>query len=163
MSRTLLMLSAVAFASTLSASALAKTEKEFVADAIAGDSAEIALGQLAQVKSGSGEVRAFAQVLIDDHTRNKRQAATVAAKFRIEPPDELPPEAREEMSKLEGLSGADFDKEFVRYMVADHEKDIAEFRQESADGAGAVQQLAAQSLPTLEKHLEIAKSLEAGK
>jgi putative membrane protein len=52
-----------------------------------------------------------------------------------------------------------FDKEFTRVMVEDHQKDIAEFKNEAANGHGPVQQLAAETLPTLEKHLQIAKSL----
>ena len=163
MSRTLFMLSAFVFATALSGSALAKPEKDFVADAIRGDSAEILLGQLALDKSSDSGVKSFAQTLIDDHSKAKIQAATLADKLRLEPPADIPAEARQEMAKLQGLSGQAFDKEFVRYMVDDHEKDIAEFREESANGVGPAQKLAAQSLPTLEKHLQMAKSLEAGK
>ena len=67
------------------------------------------------------------------------------------------------MTKLKGLSGRDFDKEFARVMVEDHQKDIAEFKKEADGGHGAVQQLAAQTLPTLEKHLQMAKSLSSAK
>jgi putative membrane protein len=48
-------------------------------------------------------------------------------------------------------------------MVEDHQKDIAEFKKEAGSGHGPAQQLATQTLPTLEKHLQIAKSLKAEK
>ena len=65
------------------------------------------------------------------------------------------------MKKLQKLSGQAFDHEFVRYMVQDHEKDIAEFRQESQNGPTPAKDLAAQTLPTLEKHLQMAKALKS--
>ena len=65
------------------------------------------------------------------------------------------------MAKLQQLSGRDFDHEFIRVMVEDHQKDIAEFKKEAGEGHGPVEQLAAQTLPTLEKHLQMAQSLSA--
>ena len=40
---------------------------------------------------------------------------------------------------------------------------MAEFKKEAAGGKGPVQQLAAQTLPTLEKHLRMAESITAEK
>jgi putative membrane protein len=40
--------------------------------------------------------------------------------------------AQEEYEKLNRLSGADFDREYLAYMQKDHHKDLAEFRQEEA-------------------------------
>lgn len=75
----------------------------------------------------------------------------------------MTPEAQQEMTKLQKLSGSEFDKEFARLMVKDHEKDIAEFKKEAASGKGSVQNFASQSLPTLEEHLRIAEALKMGK
>ena len=160
MFRIAMALPAFAVAAALSGPALAKTEKGFVADAIKGDTSEIVLGQLALSKSGSSDVKAFAQTLVADHTQGKAQASAVAEKLGLAPPTGVSPEAQQELDKLQKLSGKPFDEEFVRYMVGDHEKDVAEFRQESQSGRGPAQDLAAQSLPTLEKHLQIAKSLQ---
>jgi putative membrane protein len=154
---------ALALLAGVSTAALAKTEKELITDAIKGDNSEIALGQLAVSKSASDPVKAFGQTLIDDHSKAKTEASAVATKVNVSPPGEMSSEAQTEMTRLKRLSGRDFDKEFARYMVEDHQKDIAEFKKEADGGHGAVQQLAAQTLPTLEKHLQIAKSLSAGK
>ena len=68
-----------------------------------------------------------------------------------------------EASPWEADSGArsNFDKEFIQVMVADHQKDIAEFKKQAASGRGPAEQLAAQTLPTLEKHLRIAAPLKS--
>jgi putative membrane protein len=147
----------------ISTAAFAKTEKEFINDAIKGDNSEIAMGQLAVTKGGSEPVRTFGQTLIDDHSKAKTDASAVATQMGVSPPSEMPPDAHSEMTKLQQLSGRDFDKEFVRVMVEDHQKDIAEFKKEAGSVHGPVQQLAAQTLPTLEKHLRIAQSLKAEK
>ena len=70
-----LALSAVALVSALSGSAMAKSEKGFLSDAIKGDNSEIELGRLALSKSSDDDVKAFAQTLVDDHTKAKAQAA----------------------------------------------------------------------------------------
>jgi putative membrane protein len=60
------------------------------------------------------------------------------------------------------MSGAEFDRRFARHMVADHQKDIAEYKKEAKqnDAAG---QYAKAELDTLQKHLEAAKSLSSSK
>lgn len=145
----------------LSSAAVAKTEKEFLTDAIKGDNSEVAIGHLALSKSESGSVKAFGQTLVDDHSKHRTMASEVANKVGVTPPDQPSTEAQNEMSKLDKLTGREFDKEFVHYMVKDHEKDIAEYKQEASAGQGPVQKLASESLPTLQKHLDIAKSLSA--
>jgi putative membrane protein len=163
MSRLSSLVLALALTASVSTAALAKTEKEFITDAIKGDNSEIALGQLAVSKSASDPVKVFGKTLVDDHSKAKAEASAVATKVSVSPPGEMSPEAQTEMTKLKQLSGPAFDKEFARYMVEDHQKDIAEFKKEADGGHGAVQQLAAQTLPTLEKHLQMAESLSAAK
>ena len=63
------------------------------------------------------------------------------------------------MSKM---SGSAFDKMVATHMVADHQKDIAEYMKASKlrDDAG---EYAAGQIDTLRKHLDSAKSLKTGK
>jgi putative membrane protein len=62
--------------------------------------------------------------------------------------------------RMAKMTGAAFDKAFAQHMVADHKKDIAEYRTEGkrSDVAG---KYAADTLPTLQKHLETAQSLQS--
>ena len=143
--------------------AFAKTEKEFLSDAIKGDNSEVALGQLAISKAGSDPMKTFGQMLVDDHSKHRNEAMSLATKLGVSPSSEMTPEARREMDRLQKLTGPEFDRAFSRLMIQDHEKDISEFKKEAASGQGSVQQFAAQSLPVLEKHLQMAKSLESAK
>lgn len=141
--------------------ALAAPPGQFLKQAIQGDNSEIQLGQLAENQGASQGVKDFGRTLEQDHTQAREQAAQVAKQVGVTPPQAMMPEARQEKAKLSRMHGAAFDREFARYMVNDHKKDIRKFEQQAA-GKGPTAQLARQTLPTLKKHLKMAESL-AGK
>lgn len=134
--------------------------KAFVTDAIKGDNSEIMLGKMAQDRGASPDVREFGRTLVTDHTQAKEQMVAVANALAITPPDEPTQEAKQAQQMLSGLSGPAFDREFAQHMVEDHKKDIAKFKAEAGARNGPVSQLAEKQLPVLEKHLEMAESLQ---
>jgi putative membrane protein len=65
------------------------------------------------------------------------------------------------MKKLQGLSGTEFDREFVKMAVNDHQKDVKEFEKAAKDADDTeLKSFAAKTLPTLRQHLQQAKSLQ---
>lgn len=141
--------------------ALAANDKQFITNAIKGDISEVTLGNLAAQKGATAGVRSFGQTLVVDHDKAKQQAIAVAKELGVTPPTTMMPEAKTEYDKLSGMKGAAFDKEFVSFMVQDHQKDIADFQDQVKTGDKATAALAKKQLPVLEKHLKIAESLEA--
>lgn len=135
------------------------TPKAFLTKAIRGDNSEMTLGALAVSKGGSA-VADYGRALVADHTKAKAAATAVAARYGLTPPSDLLPEASKERTKLDALSGAAFDKEFVSYMIDDHKGDISDFTKEAGSDAPAdVKGLATDTLPDLQKHLDMAKRL----
>lgn len=66
-----------------------------------------------------------------------------------------------EMKKLHGLTGSDFDREYIRMAVKHHQKDVREFEQASKKVED--QELRSwidKTLPTLREHLQTAQSLQ---
>jgi len=64
------------------------------------------------------------------------------------------------MKKLSALSGAAFDRAYMRGMVTDHTKDVSEFSRESASAKDpAIKDFASQTLSTLKDHLKEAKRI----
>jgi putative membrane protein len=63
--------------------------------------------------------------------------------------------------RLAKLSGVEFDREYIKAMVDDHEKAVkdAEDKADKADN-DHVKQWAAKAIPTLKKHLETAKNIQ---
>ena len=151
---------AAAAVATLSLTpAMADGPRDFLKDAIKGDNSEIMLGRIGERRAATPAVRSFSQTLVTDHSQARSEALRVAARLHMRPPRGPEKEAAEERERLRGISGWAFDREFARYMVADHQKDIAKFRKEAAAGQGAARALAQHQLPTLRKHLDLAMRL----
>lgn len=132
----------------------------FVTEAMKADNGEVALGNLAQQKGSSSGVKDLGKMLATDHGAHKQVVAALAQKANVPVTDDLKEEAKAEEAKLQGLSGAAFDKEFVRATVEAHQKDIAKYEQEAKSGDAQSAAMARQTLPTLRKHLQAAQALE---
>jgi putative membrane protein len=150
---------AVALGCVSAGAAFAKDDNTFLKDAVQGDNSEVALGQLAVDKGESKAVRSFGMMLVSDHGKHKQKAVALAREMKVDAPDEMKDEAKQEMNKLKGMSGKQFDAEIASYMVDDHKKDIAEYKEKAADGTGKVSTLAKKTIPTLQKHLRMAQKL----
>jgi len=132
----------------------------FMNDAAPGGMAEVELGKLAAAKAQNAEVKAFAQKMVEDHTKAGGELKQLAMQKKVMLPPDVMPTHKEIMDRLSKLSGADFDKEYVTAMVEAHEKDVAAFENVSKTAADAdVKAFAAKTLPTLKMHLEMIKSM----
>jgi putative membrane protein len=107
-------------------------DKMFLRKAAEGGIAEVKLGQLAVQKGSSDEVRAFGQKMVDDHAKLNNDMAEVADSMGVMLPKTMNKEDQAEYDKLKGLSGNDFDTEYLTFMVKDHHQDLHEFRVEAA-------------------------------
>jgi putative membrane protein len=140
-------------------SAFAQDSKKFVAEAIQGNLAEIAMGQLAQSKGQSDGVRAFGKTLETDHSAAKEKAIVAAQAVGARTPSEPNAKQKKNYATMSKLSGAKFDREFADHMVKDHKMEIAKYSKE-AKGSDPVASYAKDTLPDLKKHLETAQSLQ---
>lgn len=150
---------AVAVTFTVSQAA-ADSPRDFLNYAIRGDNSEIMLGRMGVQRAETPAGRDFAQTLVTDHTQARSEAVRVAAHLRMRPPRGVAREAIEARDHLRRLSGWAFDREFARYMVGDHQNDIAKFRKEADAGRGPTSALAQRQLPTLQRHLAMALRLK---
>jgi putative membrane protein len=140
-----------------------RQDQQFLKMATQINLAEIKLSQLAMERAQSQEVKTLAQTIAHDHTKGLAQALSVTVAMNMVAPTDLPADAQQEYDKLKGLSGEQFDKEFVSHMVKGHEKAIDMFSQEAQSGQSMqVQQLAKEQLPVLKKHLELAQMAQKG-
>jgi putative membrane protein len=135
----------------------------FMNSAAPGNMAEVELGKMASTKAASNDVKQFGQKMVEDHSKANDELKQLAAQKKVMLPPDVMPGHKQLMEKLSKLSGAEFDKEYVAAMVADHEKDVAAFENVSKTAADAdVKAFAAKTLPTLKMHLEMIKAM-AGK
>jgi len=134
------------------------SDTDFAKAAAEGGFAEVRFGELAEDKASNKTVKELAQRMVDDHTKADDSLKTAASKDNISIPAQLNAKDQATYVRLSQLSGTAFDRDYARDMVRDHETDIAMFRHEANDGKDAsIKSFAAQTLPTLEDHLKLAR------
>ena len=140
---------------------LARGDRKFIEEAAQGGMAEVELGKLAQQKASIDQVKQFAKRMVDDHQKANDQLKQLASSKGVNVPTDLKAADRREIDKLQKLSGADFDREYMSHMVSDHKKDVKEFESTAKKAKdNDVKNFAATTLPTLQQHLQQAQSAE---
>src|SRR5436190_19742346 len=161
--RTITILAAGIIAAAVTSSAFAQGgDQKFIKEAIEGNLAEVQMGKLAQQNGASQGVKDFGQMLATDHGQANTKAQSVAQSLNVTPPTEPNAKQKKDYDKMSKLNGAAFDKAFAQHMVADHKKDIAAYKKETKSKNQTAAGYANETLPTLEKHLETAQSLQKG-
>ncbi|AIR90904.1 DUF4142 domain-containing protein [Pseudomonas cremoricolorata] len=141
--------------------AFAAEPADFVDEASAKGIAEIEAGKLALQKSQSADVKSFAQMMIDDHTKANQTLRGIAQQkgLKVATDAELLDKAKKLILDIREES---FDRSYANNQVNAHEKTIELFNEEVKDGKDAeLKAFASETLPKLEKHLEEARKLAA--
>jgi len=141
--------------------AWAVSDADFVEKAAMAGMTEVELGRHASEHAASPAVRAFGQKMVADHSKANAELSAIAEKQGISVPAAMDDQHRKEVAKLTGKHGSDFDEAYMKMMVADHKDVLAEFRTQAKEGKTEVDRFAAKTLPTLESHLNQAKSVKA--
>lgn len=143
---------------------MSSQDRNFIMDAAMGGMEEVELGKVAAQQGMSAEVKQFGQRMVDDHSQANSELMSLASSKGITLPTELDQKHRSEVTKLSGMSGADFDREYTKMMVSDHRKDVSEFEKQSTRGTDAdLKAFATKTLPTLREHLRMAEALPGAK
>jgi putative membrane protein len=139
-----------------------KPSQAFLKKPIEGSFAEIQMGQLAQQKGHSDNLKKFNQTLADDHSAANQKATGAAQSIDLNPPGGPNAKQNADYDKMFKMSGLQFDRDFATHMVADHEKDIAEYKK-AARQAEAAGDYAKGQPDVLQKYLGTARSLRSNK
>jgi putative membrane protein len=114
---------AVGTSGSVDRNAVSSADKEFVHDVSIANAAEIELGKLAADRAASPQVKQFAQMMIEDHTRARDSLNTLASTHNLMTTALLDDKHRDLKDKLSALKGAEFDREYIDAMVDGH-KDV---------------------------------------
>jgi putative membrane protein len=137
------------------------SERAFVSKALEGGEAEVQFGQLAQQKSQSNDVKQFAQKMVADHSQMAdKWFKPVAKQLGVSEPKGPSKKDKKEIAKLQGLSGDDFDREYITMMVKDHQQDLKDFKDEAQVAQDAnVKQVAEQGSNIIAQHLQLIEQI----
>jgi putative membrane protein len=142
--------------------AASAADKQFVSEALMGGMAEVQLGQVASQKGTSQDVKQFGQKMVEDHTKMADQMKGVASQIGVTPPTSLSPKDQVIKTRLESLSGKQFDDAYIRAMVKDHEADLKAFQSEASTATSqAVKDAASHGATVVSMHLDMIKQIAA--
>jgi putative membrane protein len=135
-------------------------DQQFLKQAAHAGTAEVKLGAMAKEQAASPEVQQFGQRMITDHTKANEELMALAQVKDISVSTEMDKQHQETVETLSKMQGSQFDREFMRHMVKDHEKAVQLFSTASQESQDAeIKAFAAKTLPTLQEHLQLARQL----
>lgn len=142
------------------------SDTDFLKDAVQGGKAEVVLGRLAEKQGQSEAVKDFGVMMVRDHSKANAELKPIAEKMNVSTDErvdgKLDSEHQDLYDRLSKMSGASFDREYMDAMVKDHQQDVSKFQDEanSKNGDSPAKQFASETLPTLQRHLDRAKTIQ---
>lgn len=139
---------------------MSSQDHKFVMEAAMGGLMEVELGRLAAQRGMSDVVKQFGQRMVDDHSKANQELMTLASTKGMTLPTALDDKHQKDVAKLSAMSGAEFDRAYARHMLKDHEKDVKDFERQSTRGGDPdIRAFATKTLPTLQEHLQMVRTL----
>jgi predicted outer membrane protein len=140
-------------------------DEKILKDMAMANMAEVEGGKLAQGKSQSSEVKAFAQQMIDDHTANLNEVKALAQARGVTLPTEPDAKHKAMAAKLEKMSGDAFDKAYMKQAgVQDHKAVHAKLKAASKKAKDPeVKALVDKTEPVVAQHLKSAEQMPMAK
>ncbi|HLP71603.1 MAG TPA: DUF4142 domain-containing protein [Bacteroidales bacterium] len=134
--------------------------ENFVQEAAYGGMMEVELGRYAQQNASSPRVKNFGAMMVRDHSKANDELKSIAAGKSMTVPATLDDKHQNNMNDVMKKKGADFDKDYMKMMVDDHNKDVDEFRKQSENGKDPeIKAFAAKTLQVLVVHQDSAKRI----
>ena len=152
------------FATAAVAADVPSATKTFIDKVAVSNKFEIDTSELALKYGKSADVKAFAQQMIDDHKKAGADFKTSLAQANIEPPaNSLDVSHTAKYAKLRLFTTEKgFDSAYVDAQLQAHEDAVATFKDYAANGpTPALKSFAEKTLPILEHHLEMVKTLRS--
>ena len=129
--------------------ATSMADQAFVSSVFESDAAQEQLGQLAQQKSQSPDVKQLAQSMAENRSKLDDQLKPLADKLDVHKPGKPSKKVRQEIAKLDTLSGPQFDEEYIRTVAKDNERVVKDFNSEAQTSQDPTLQLAAKQDATV--------------
>lgn len=131
-------------------------DQRILKDLALANIAEVASANIALQKATRQDVKAFAQQMVDDHTKGLQEVQAVAQSKNVTLPTEPDAKHKKMAARLDKLSGEAFDKAYLANAgVHDHKaamQKVVSAQKKATDPD--VKALAAKLQPTIDEHLQ---------
>jgi putative membrane protein len=134
----------------------------FSHEAAVGGMAEVNAGKLAARKGQSAAIKDFANRMVSDHSAAGQRLAAVNKSNKVQAPADLDKDHKVTLDQLGKTDGKAFDVAYIRAQVVDHQKTAQLYEWIIDNGQDPrLVSYAMETLPTVLRHLEMAKNLQA--
>jgi putative membrane protein len=143
------------------ASKLSRGDAGMLRDIAQANMAEIETGRVALEKSQNADVKKFAQMMVDDHTKGLADVKALASAKGVDLPDGVDVKHKATMVEFKALRGDTFDRQYMKQAgVGDHEATLKLLKKTQAEAADAdLKALATKMMPVVETHLKHAQGM----
>jgi putative membrane protein len=149
-------------------SAQSMNDAQIASIVVTANQVDIDAGRLAASRSTNDEVKAFARLMVTDHTAVNKSATDLAGKLNVTPEKHatsksLNVDGDKNIAHLKTLRGAAFDKSYIDHEVTYHQQVIDALDKTLIPGArnAELKALLVKVRPAFVAHLEHAKRLQA--
>ena len=118
------------------------------------------VGLLAIEKGTNSAIRDFGQRIMKDHSLLLEKIKKLASERDIYLPDQLSTKKVGDHRNLSEENGRDFDKTFIKMIIADHERDLKLFKKAAQCNDSEVSAFAKRYLPLIQSDLEKIKKIK---
>lgn len=136
-------------------------DKRFIVYAAQTNQNAMAIDQLAAQKASNADVKQFAQQMAAEHQDMNSTITPFAQEWGVTLPTAPDAAAQQEIAKLNGMSGTAFDKEYLSYMVNDHNETYKRFKAEASESKDVpFRDAVSTSRDRINDHMTEARALE---
>lgn len=155
--------SAAPAAAPAAAAKLSKADRNALTDLAMANMAEIASAKIAVAKTQNPDVKAFAQRMIDDHTKAQAEVQALAKAKGVALPTELNVKYKAKSALLQGLEGEIFNRTYIKQSGRADHRDTHDKLRDGMDKLKdpEVKALVAKIRPIVEQHLLMAEEMVA--
>lgn len=151
---------ATAKTKSTAAAGLSATEKKLIMAAAESDEAEISAAKIALKTTSDAEIKEYAQMMITDHSKSTEMLKPIAMAGGISEPD-LKVKHKAMAAGLESLSGAAFDKAYLKGNVSSHQEILDTMKKDGGSVTNPeLKKFVATVTPIITHHLMMAKEME---
>ena len=168
MKASVLVLAGTVLLSGAVASAQDVNDAQIASIVVTANQVDIDAGKLAATKATNADVKKFAQTMVTDHTGVNKQATALVTKLKVKPEDNATSKSlydggKDNVTKLKGLKGAEFDKAYIDHEVAYHQAVLDAVDKTLIPGAKneELKALLVKVRPAFVAHLEHAKHVQS--
>ena len=143
-------------------------DAQIAAIVVAANQVDIDAGKLAESKASNKEVKDFAKRMVTDHTGVNKQATALVTKLKVKSEENdtskgLKSAGQENLKKLKGLKGAEFDKAYIDNEVTYHQNVLDAVDKTLIPSAknAELKDLLVKVRPAFVAHLDHAKQIQA--